>query len=79
MPEIDIEKCVKDSIEIFCSTPRSVTYRQHEPVSTSPKGKKNFWDISLISSSAFVDDTDGANNTPLVTWGYSILNKFLIY
>lgn len=28
MPEIDMERCVKDSIDIFCSTPASVTYRQ---------------------------------------------------
>ncbi|ESN99565.1 hypothetical protein HELRODRAFT_113661 [Helobdella robusta] len=30
MPEIDMEKCVEDSIQIFCSTPRSVTYRQYD-------------------------------------------------
>jgi TBC domain-containing protein kinase-like protein len=29
MPEIDIDKCVQDSIRIFCSTPKSATYRQH--------------------------------------------------
>jgi len=27
--EIDIEKCVQDSIKIFCSTPKSATFRQH--------------------------------------------------
>jgi len=27
--EIDIEKCVHDSIKIFCSTPKSATFRQH--------------------------------------------------
>lgn len=27
--EIDIEKVVQDSIRIFCSTPKSATYRQH--------------------------------------------------
>lgn len=66
MPEIDIERCLKESIEIFCSTPRSVTYRRYEPISTSPKGKKNFWDISLISSSAFVDDEGEEQHSPLV-------------
>ncbi|XP_069678323.1 TBC domain-containing protein kinase-like protein [Periplaneta americana] len=30
LPEIDMERCVTDSIELYCSTPRSVTYRQHE-------------------------------------------------
>jgi len=27
--EIDIQQCVKDSIQIFCKTPKSATYRQH--------------------------------------------------
>ncbi|KAK7791421.1 hypothetical protein R5R35_014447 [Gryllus longicercus] len=30
LPEVDMERCVNDSIEMYCSTPRSVTYRQHE-------------------------------------------------
>lgn len=29
MPEINIEDCVKESIRIFCHTPKSATYRQH--------------------------------------------------
>ncbi|XP_063955170.1 TBC domain-containing protein kinase-like protein [Lytechinus pictus] len=29
MPEIDIEKCVRDSIRIFCNTPKSATYRKY--------------------------------------------------
>ncbi|XP_071087688.1 TBC domain-containing protein kinase-like protein [Haliotis cracherodii] len=29
MPEIDIERCVKDSVKIFCTTPKSATYRHH--------------------------------------------------
>ncbi|EFX79257.1 hypothetical protein DAPPUDRAFT_128574 [Daphnia pulex] len=52
MPEIDIERCLKDSIEIFCSTPQSVTFRQHEPPSVSPKGNRSFWDFSLIGSNS---------------------------
>jgi len=24
-----MERCVTDSIELYCSTPRSITYRQH--------------------------------------------------
>jgi len=27
--EIDIERCVRDSIDIFATTPRSCTYREH--------------------------------------------------
>jgi len=31
MPEINIEKCVQDSIEIYCSTPKSALRRKYEP------------------------------------------------
>ncbi|XP_046442794.1 TBC domain-containing protein kinase-like protein [Daphnia pulex] len=58
MPEIDIERCLKDSIEIFCSTPQSVTFRQHEPPSVSPKGNRSFWDFSLIGSNCMDDDEE---------------------
>lgn len=30
--EIDIQRCVQDSIKIFCCTPKSITYRKHENV-----------------------------------------------
>ncbi|KAI0219641.1 TBC domain-containing protein kinase-like protein [Lamellibrachia satsuma] len=29
MPEIAIDRCVSDSVRIFCGTPKSATYRQH--------------------------------------------------
>ncbi|XP_064481936.1 TBC domain-containing protein kinase-like protein [Ornithodoros turicata] len=29
MPEIDIQRCVRDSIRIFCTTPQGATYREH--------------------------------------------------
>ncbi|KAM3865081.1 TBC domain-containing protein kinase-like protein isoform 2-T2 [Diretmus argenteus] len=29
LPEIDIERCVRESISLFCWTPKSATYRQH--------------------------------------------------
>ncbi|KAG8179024.1 hypothetical protein JTE90_011971 [Oedothorax gibbosus] len=37
MPEIDIQRCVQDSIKIFCSTPKSITYRKHEKVNQKLK------------------------------------------
>ncbi|XP_035208219.1 TBC domain-containing protein kinase-like protein isoform X2 [Stegodyphus dumicola] len=37
MPEIDIQRCVQDSIKIFCSTPKSITYRVHENPSCNSK------------------------------------------
>lgn len=30
MPDIDMERVVRESVQVFCSTPRSVTFRQHE-------------------------------------------------
>ncbi|XP_068083084.1 TBC domain-containing protein kinase-like protein [Anabrus simplex] len=43
LPEVDMERCVLDSIELYCSTPRSVTYRQHElhPTPTTGTGENN--------------------------------------
>ncbi|XP_048855718.1 TBC domain-containing protein kinase-like protein [Brienomyrus brachyistius] len=41
LPEIDIERCVRESINLFCWTPKSATYRQHaQPVKnmTEPNG-----------------------------------------
>lgn len=38
--EIDIERCVRESINLFCWTPKSTTYRQHAqpPKATSDNG-----------------------------------------
>nr|XP_018914620.1 PREDICTED: TBC domain-containing protein kinase-like protein isoform X2 [Bemisia tabaci] len=30
LPEIDMERCVADSMEPYCTTPKSITFRQHE-------------------------------------------------
>lgn len=75
MPDIDIERCLKDSIEIFCSTPQSVTYRQHEPPSTSPKINRTFWDFSLVGSSSWVEDEDDVDLSTLVR-GYKFSRSF---
>lgn len=66
MPEIDIERCLKDSIEIFCSTPKSVTYREHEPPSNSPKGNRSFWDFSLVGLTNWLDEDDEVDMSSLV-------------
>ncbi|KAL2101697.1 hypothetical protein ACEWY4_003458 [Coilia grayii] len=47
LPEIDIERCVRESINLFCWTPKSATYRQH---AQSPK---TTGDGSSNSSSSF--------------------------
>ena len=28
LPAVDIERCVKDSVHIFCTTPKSLTWRK---------------------------------------------------
>jgi hypothetical protein len=38
--EIDMERCVTDSIELYCSTPRSITYRQHALEPEKPSGSE---------------------------------------
>jgi len=40
LPEIDMERCVTDSIELYCSTPRSITYRQHALEPEKPAGSE---------------------------------------
>ncbi|XP_075544109.1 TBC domain-containing protein kinase-like protein isoform X2 [Dermacentor variabilis] len=37
MPEIDIQRCVQDSIRIFCSTPQSSTFRAHARPGSQPQ------------------------------------------
>lgn len=56
MPEIDIQRCVQDSIKIFCSTPKSITYRVHERI--TPKVKKPFEANVRFSKSESMVDPD---------------------
>uniref|UniRef100_A0A224Z9W1 Tbc domain-containing protein n=1 Tax=Rhipicephalus zambeziensis TaxID=60191 RepID=A0A224Z9W1_9ACAR len=37
MPEIDIQRCVQDSIRIFCTTPQSSTFRAHASPGRQPQ------------------------------------------
>lgn len=34
MPEINIERCVKDSVEVYCNTPKSALCRKFDPPET---------------------------------------------
>ena len=47
--EINIERCVKDSVEIYCSTPKSTLCRKHEPPS-QPKVSLNSSRSTSVSS-----------------------------
>lgn len=52
--EIDIERCVRESISLFCWTPKSATYRQH---AQPPKvaGDNGFAKTSTYYSSDYQD------------------------
>uniref|UniRef100_A0A3Q4H487 TBC domain-containing protein kinase-like protein n=1 Tax=Neolamprologus brichardi TaxID=32507 RepID=A0A3Q4H487_NEOBR len=54
LPEIDIERCVRESIGLFCWTPKSATYRQH---AQPPKvvGDNGFVKTSTYFSSDYQD------------------------
>jgi hypothetical protein len=48
-----MERCVTDSVELYCSTPRSVTYRQHELQPERPSDNEiNTELVSTLKSSA---------------------------
>ncbi|XP_067138557.1 TBC domain-containing protein kinase-like protein [Centruroides vittatus] len=47
MPEIDIQHCVQDSIRMYCSTPKSITYREYEKLTNKQKWKKTQEETSL--------------------------------
>ncbi|XP_020830389.1 TBC domain-containing protein kinase-like protein isoform X1 [Phascolarctos cinereus] len=53
LPEIDIERCVRESINLFCWTPKSATYRQHAQPPKQPSdsnGVKNSMPYFSIDS-----------------------------
>ncbi|KAG8014732.1 TBC domain-containing protein kinase-like protein, partial [Nibea albiflora] len=54
LPEIDIERCVRESINLFCWTPKSATYRQH---AQPPKavGDNGFGKTATYYSSDYQD------------------------
>uniref|UniRef100_A0A3P8T6L3 TBC domain-containing protein kinase-like protein n=1 Tax=Amphiprion percula TaxID=161767 RepID=A0A3P8T6L3_AMPPE len=54
LPEIDIERCVRESITLFCWTPKSATYRQH---AQPPKvaGDNGFGKTTTYYSSDYQD------------------------
>ncbi|XP_077518932.1 TBC domain-containing protein kinase-like protein isoform X1 [Amblyomma americanum] len=47
MPEIDIQRCVQDSIRIFCSTPQSSTFRAHARPGSQPQDPLGMSPVAL--------------------------------
>ncbi|XP_039615140.1 TBC domain-containing protein kinase-like protein isoform X2 [Polypterus senegalus] len=50
LPEIDIERCVRESINLFCWTPKSATYRQHAQTPKPPSDNNGFNKSSYFSA-----------------------------
>ncbi|KAG9344132.1 hypothetical protein JZ751_012614, partial [Albula glossodonta] len=55
LPEIDIERCVRESINLFCWTPKSATYRQHAQPPKAPVDNNGFSKASSYFSSDYQD------------------------
>lgn len=61
--EIDIERCVRESISLFCWTPKSTTYRQHAQP-PRPAAENSFGKTATYYSSEYQD----APKTDLVSF-----------
>uniref|UniRef100_A0A4W5LF59 TBC domain-containing protein kinase-like protein n=1 Tax=Hucho hucho TaxID=62062 RepID=A0A4W5LF59_9TELE len=57
LPEIDIERCVRESINLFCWTPKSATYRQHAqpPKAQGDSSTNGFGKMANYYSSDYQD------------------------
>ncbi|XP_067424343.1 TBC domain-containing protein kinase-like protein isoform X1 [Emydura macquarii macquarii] len=51
LPEIDIERCVRESVNLFCWTPKSATFRQHaQPPKQASEGNGSRGSMSCFSA-----------------------------
>ncbi|KAM8940080.1 TBC domain-containing protein kinase-like protein [Pelodytes ibericus] len=57
LPEIDIERCVRESINLFCWTPKSATFRQHAQSPKQASSDNNGMSRSPTSFTADYQDT----------------------
>lgn len=55
LPEIDIERCVRESINLFCWTPKSATYRQHAQPPRAAADSNGFGKTTTYYSSDYQD------------------------
>ncbi|XP_053358839.1 TBC domain-containing protein kinase-like protein [Clarias gariepinus] len=55
LPEIDIERCVRESINLFCWTPKSATYRQHAQPPKHTSDSNGFGKPTSFHSSEYQD------------------------
>ncbi|TSK22507.1 TBC domain-containing protein kinase-like protein [Bagarius yarrelli] len=55
LPEIDIERCVRESINLFCWTPKSATYRQHAQQLKPTSDGNGFGRTTAFYSSEYQD------------------------
>ena len=65
--EIDIEKCVQESIRVFCCSPKSATYRQHARPARKADDKSSKPNVSYYSH-----DYNEGNKSDLVSTVYTL-------
>lgn len=69
--EIDIERCVRESINLFCWTPKSATYRQHAQPNKPASDSNSFGKTPSYYSSEYQDltktDLVSVPNRPLTS------------
>uniref|UniRef100_A0A8C0H0V7 TBC domain-containing protein kinase-like protein n=1 Tax=Chelonoidis abingdonii TaxID=106734 RepID=A0A8C0H0V7_CHEAB len=68
LPEIDIERCVRESVNLFCWTPKSATYRQH----AQPPKQASDGSGSRGSMSCFTADYQDAPKSDLVSQAHCL-------
>ena len=86
LPEIDIERCVRESINLFCWTPKSATYRQHaQPPkaqgdsSTNGFGKAaNYYssDYQDMPKTDLVSTPPSSHTTHTQIWTHSLTHRY---
>uniref|UniRef100_A0A8C4R862 TBC domain-containing protein kinase-like protein n=1 Tax=Eptatretus burgeri TaxID=7764 RepID=A0A8C4R862_EPTBU len=59
LPEVDIERCVRDSTSLFCCTPRSATFRQH---ACPPRSPQNSVRSPSYISGTYANSTEPESN-----------------
>ncbi|XDV15607.1 hypothetical protein PO909_015656 [Leuciscus waleckii] len=57
LQEIDIERCVRESINLFCWSPKSATYRQHAQPNKTASDNNSFGKTPSFYSSEYQDLT----------------------
>ena len=56
LPAVDIERCVKDSVHIFCTTPKSLTWRKFGSAPGKKERSRRSNGIRMTREDEIIDD-----------------------